>query len=129
MNYKTFKYEKNISIKSYFSSSWNFQLSVLSVLTPLRLFSSFKSALTLSTPLIQLWCARSKWNMDLIFVLKMMMKSGLEKNHFEIPPCTKPFLENLFYFICIRGDFCIKLQNDLLCPWRDFNKTFCGIST
>ena len=34
-----------------------------------------------------------------IFGLKMMMKSGLEKTIFEIPPCAKPFLENLFYFI------------------------------
>ena len=102
--------KKIFLLKAISAQAGNFQLSVLSVLTPLRLFSSFKSALTLSTPLIQLWCARSKWNMDLIFVLKMMMKSGLEKNHFEIPPCTKPFLENLFYFICIRGDFCIKLQ-------------------
>jgi hypothetical protein len=32
-----------------------------------------------------------------IFVLKMMMKSGLEKKYVEIPPCAKPFLENLFY--------------------------------
>ena len=30
----------------------------------------------------------------------MMMKSGLgKKNIFEIPPCAKPLLENLFYFI------------------------------
>ena len=34
-----------------------------------------------------------------------------------------------------KEDFCIKLQiqlkekNDLLFVWRDFNKTFCGIST
>ena len=34
-----------------------------------------------------------------IFGLKMMAKSGLEKNIFEIPPCAKPFSENLFYFI------------------------------
>ena len=45
-------------------------------------------SLTPNTPLIQLWCARSKWNPvkmeygpeNNIFVLKMMMKSGLEKN-------------------------------------------------
>ena len=26
-----------------------------------------------------------------IFGLKMLVKSGLEKNAFEIPPCAKPF--------------------------------------
>ena len=66
-----------------------------------------------------------------IFGLKMMMKSGLKK-FFDIPPCTKPFLENLFYFI-ERGIFesnCkFSNKNDILCAWRDFNKTFCGIST
>ena len=29
-----------------------------------------------------------------IFGLKMMVKSGLEKIFFEIPPCAKPFSEN-----------------------------------
>ena len=27
-----------------------------------------------------------------------MVKSGLEKNIFEIPPCAKPFLDRLIYF-------------------------------
>ena len=43
-----------------------------------------------------------------------------------------PFWENLFYFI-ERGIFASNCKfsnkNDLLCAWRDFNKTFCGIST
>ena len=67
-----------------------------------------------------------------IFVLKMMMKSGPEKIYFKIPPCAKPFLEDLFFFI-ERGIFesnCkFSNKNDLLCARRDFNKTFCGIST
>ena len=67
-----------------------------------------------------------------IFVLKVMMKSGLEMIILKIPPCAKPFLENLFYFIA-RGIFASNCKfsnkNDLLCAWRDFNKTFCGIST
>ena len=41
-----------------------------------------------------------------IFVLKMMMKSGLEKNYFEIPPCAKPFLENLFFFLKLLKSSC-----------------------
>ena len=62
----------------------------------------------------------------------MMMISGLEKKYFEIPPFAKPFLENLFYFIK-RGIFASNCkfsnENDLLWALRDFNKTFCGIST
>ena len=34
-----------------------------------------------------------------IFSLKMMVKSGLQKNIFEIPPGAKPFSENTFYLI------------------------------
>ena len=52
------------------------------------------------------------------------------KNYFEIPPFTQPFLENLFYFI-ERGIFASNCKfsnkNDLLCAWRDFNKTFCDV--
>ena len=54
------------------------------------------------------------------------------KNYFEIPPCVKPFLENHFYFIergIFASNFKFSNKNDLLCAWRDFNKTFCGIST
>ena len=51
---------------------------------------------------------------------------------FWIPPFAKPFWENIFYFI-ERGIFASNCKfsnkNDLLCAWRDFNKTFCGIST
>jgi hypothetical protein len=36
-----------------------------------------------------------------IFGLKMMVKTEKwsRKNIYEIPPCAKPFSENLFYFI------------------------------
>ena len=51
---------------------------------------------------------------------------------FWIPPFAKPFWENIFYFI-ERGIFASNCKfsnkNDLLCIWRDFNKTFCGIFT
>ena len=53
------------------------------------------------------------------------------KNYFEIPPCPKPFLENLFYFIekgIFGSNYKFSNKNDLLCAWRDFNKTFCEIS-
>ena len=57
--------------------------------------------LTPNTPLIQLWCAWSKWNMDLkkYFHPKNDDEKWSRKNYFEIPPCAKPFLENVFYFI------------------------------
>ena len=62
----------------------------------------------------------------------MMMKSGKVKTYFEIPPCAKPLMENLFYFIerGIFASYCkFNNKNDLLCARRNFNKTFCGIFT
>ena len=60
-----------------------------------------------------------------IFGLKMMVKSGQEKNIFWNSSMFKAFLENIFYFtegkvftfICKFSD-----KNDLLCAMRDFNK-------
>ena len=49
-----------------------------------------------------------------IFILKMMMKSGLEKIILKFVHASNCKFSN---------------KNDLLCGWRDFNKTFCGIST
>ena len=84
----------------------------------------------LNMPLIQLWCARTKWNMDLIFSSKNDDEKWSRKIYFEIPPCAKPFLENLFYFI-ERGIFASNCKfsnkNDLLCTWRDFNEIFCDV--
>ena len=34
-----------------------------------------------------------------IFMLKNNDEKWSRKKYFEIPPCAKPFLENLFYFI------------------------------
>ena len=61
-----------------------------------------------------------------MLVLKMMVKSGIQKN-FEIPPCAKPFLENILYFIEKRivhkiGSSVIKM-NFFAHGWiKDFNK-------
>ena len=38
-----------------------------------------------------------------IFGLKMMVKSGLENNIFEIPPCARPLSDLLIYFIKVRN--------------------------
>ena len=47
------------------------------------------------------------------------------EKYFEIPPCAKPFLENLFYFI-ERGIFASNCKfnnkNDLLCEWLKWLK-------
>ena len=52
------------------------------------------------------------------------------KKKIEFPPCAKPFLENLFYFI-ERGIFASNCKfsnkNDLVCAWRDFKKDPCGV--
>ena len=58
-------------------------------------------SLTPNTPLIQLWCDGQTVKMEYgpeisIFGLKVMMKSGLEKNIFEIPHCATCFLINGF---------------------------------
>jgi hypothetical protein len=87
---------------------------------------------------------RQDFSIELIVTLDSDCESGVKlspknddekwsrKNYFEIPPCAKPFLENLFYFI-ERGIFASNCKfsnkNGLLCAWRDFSKTFCGIST
>ena len=67
-----------------------------------------------------------------IFVQKNVDEKWSRKNYFESPPCAKPFLEIFSYFI-ERGIFASNCKfnnkNDLLCAWRDFNKTFCDIST
>ena len=51
------------------------------------------------------------------------------KNIFEIPPCAKPFSENLFYFI-ERWIFAetskFSNKNDLLCVRRDLKNQLCG---
>ena len=38
-----------------------------------------------------------------IFGLKMMVKSGLENNIFEIPPCARPLSDLVIYFIKVRN--------------------------
>jgi len=56
----------------------------------------------------------------------------INKKIVEIPPCAKPFRENLLYFIereIFASNCKFSNKNDLLCPWRDFNKTFCCVST
>ena len=64
-----------------------------------------------------------------IFVLKMMMKSGLEKNILKFLYAQSLFWK--IFFTLYRGIFASNCKfsnkNDLLCAWRDFNKTFCGI--
>ena len=60
-----------------------------------------------------------------IFGLKMMVKSGQEKNIFWNSSMFKAFLENIFYFT--EGKvfaFSCKFSNkhSLLCAMRDFNK-------
>ena len=55
-------------------------------------YSGFKMSLfslTLYSPFTQLSVTGSKRNMGEISGLKMMVKSGLEYNIFEIPPCPK----------------------------------------
>jgi hypothetical protein len=44
-----------------------------------------------------------------IFGLKIMVKSGLENNIFEIPPCAKPFLKKPF-LLHRKVDFYTKVQ-------------------
>ena len=61
-----------------------------------------------------------------IFGLKMMVKSGLEIT----PPCAKPFSDLLIHFIKGRIFALIykfSNKNDMVCPWRDFDITLCGV--
>jgi hypothetical protein len=51
-----------------------------------------------------------------IFILKMMIKSGLEKNILK-------FLHKK------AQSYKFSNKNGLFCAWRDFNKNLCGIST
>ena len=44
------------------------------------------------------------------------------KNVFEIPPCEKPFSENIFYFIermFLSQNCKFSNKNDLVCTWMD----------
>ena len=65
-----------------------------------------------------------------IFVLKMMIKSGLEKNILKFLYAQSLFWKIFFTSGEIFASNCkFGNKNDLLCTWRNFNKTFCGIST
>ena len=62
-----------------------------------------------------------------IFGLKMMMKSGLEQNIFEIHPCECRNFKNISYIIERRIFTKIvkfTYENDMFCEWRDFKKKF-----
>ena len=64
-------------------------------------------------PLIHTLFICSKYFKINIFGFKMILKEDLEKKIIEIPPCEKPFSENLFDFIVlyfIEKGFCKKLQ-------------------
>ena len=65
-----------------------------------------------NTPLIQPWCARSKWKWAWKWYLdpKNDDEKWSRKSYFEIPPCAKLFLENHLYILHSKWDFCIKLQ-------------------
>ena len=51
-------------------------------------------------------------------------KWSRKKNIFEIPPCSNPFSENIFYFIERRifpQNWKFSNKNNLHCTWMDFN--------
>ena len=64
-------------------------------------------------------------------VYQVKMKYGSTNNNI-FGRFVKHFFEPLIYFI--KGRICasnykFSNKNDILCAWRDFNETFCGIST
>ena len=65
-----------------------------------------------------------------IFLLKMMMKSGIEKNILKFFHVQSLLWKIFFLPHGIFASNCkFSNENDLLCAWRDFNKANCGIST
>jgi hypothetical protein len=91
------------------------------------------TVLTPNMPLFQLWCAQSKSNMDLktIYRPKSDDEKWSRKKYFEIPQCAlrKLFSNKLNLLQRKAQSYKFSIKNGLICAWRDFNKTFCGIFT